>query len=132
MYKINTFSSTFCLKGTALVFANFWTTNRFGRRMCSGITDRQTGKQRDGRTDIQRLTIVYGIYAILIVLVVVVVMVLLVVVLAVVVVQFFMNYVLTQRSSGRFQTEHKLQRDCNNKSKQEKSQDKKNCNSIKR
>jgi len=36
-----------------------------------------------------------------------------------------MNNVLTQRSSGRFQTEQKLQRDCNNKSKQEKGQDKK-------
>jgi len=52
------------------------------------------------------------------------------VVLAVVVVQFFVNYVLTQRSSGRFQTEHKLQRDCNNKSKQEKSQDKKKRTAI--
>lgn len=42
-----------------------------------------------------------------------------------VVVHLFMNYVLTQRSSGWFQTEPKLKRDCNKRSKQEKSQEKK-------
>ena len=113
-------------------------------------TDGQADRGTDGRTDVQRLTTVnmLTILIVLVVVIVVVVMVLLLlllllvvvvveavvmvllvvvvaVVLVVVVVQLFMNNVLTQRSSGRFQTEQKLQRDCNNKSKQEKGQDKK-------
>jgi hypothetical protein len=53
--------------------------------MCNGITDRRTGRQTDGRTEIQILTIVYDIYILLIVFVVVVVTMMVVVVVVVVV-----------------------------------------------
>ena len=105
IYKINTFSGILCLKRAVLVFSNFSTTKLFGRRLCNGITDGESDRRTDGWTDVQRLTIVYDIYTILLVLVMVVVLVVLAVVvvaavLVVMVVQLFMNYVLTQPSSG--------------------------------